>query len=64
MATTEKGIYYPDDKSAKAKILDEMKSMAESIDGIVKEHEAEQIKQSENIEALLDNQIPRRSGRK
>lgn len=37
MATTEKGIYYPDDYEAVGDIPADMKKMAESIDGIIQD---------------------------
>lgn len=59
MATTENGIYYPNDYSKKADVPDDMKKMAESIDPIVvgikqniKTLQQEQQTQNKNISNL------------
>lgn len=71
MATTEEGIYYPDDYTKSADILADMKQMAESVDKVIQDEkenqemieqtiqeiQTEQTAQNKKIEQLDDNQI-------
>lgn len=52
MATTKNGIYYQNNYDAAADVLEDMKKMAESIDGIVEENNNTQIQQNANIEQI------------
>lgn len=71
MATTQNGIYYPNDGTKSADILADMKQMAESVDEVIQDEkenqetieqkiqelQTEQTAQNKKIEQLDDNQI-------
>lgn len=57
MATTEKGIYYPDDYTKSADILADMKQMAESVDKVIQKEKENQETTEQKIEEIDDNQI-------
>ena len=56
MATTSKGIYYPNDGTKKAGVMADMQRMAESIDDALTENEFDPTEINQNISNLQVSQ--------
>ena len=56
MATTEKGIYYPNDGTQPADVLGDMKKMAESIDEAINDNTYDDTEIKEDISKIKEEQ--------
>ena len=56
MATTEKGIYYPDDYTKTADVLADMKTMAESVDAAIEKSKYNDKDIKDEVKSIQDEQ--------